>query len=374
MKVWPVILCLYLALTVSACVSRILPKSEEIVVPRDATPVSYAHCYATPEAFYTVGGIRVKDDLTASAAKGFSFDLKHNAWKPWLEKDEFNDFGFITTAKIGGDIYVLNSDRMKPLANELRVYHSDTDLWEKLSVSDRIKARTGPSLTAVGEELVLFGGKTTDHNNNWGIYNTKTRQWRVFANYDGEISSHIALTLRSKVLIWGGFEKGKRSKNGFILDPSNGDVKALANMPFLDERANAKVVTTDEKLWIIGGMSDQGPKTDGAYYDDVFKNWKPIPSLPHPDRKDFEITLIPDRGILLWGGRNSQGAYVQTAYLLDLDTLLWSEVVLPNAPSPRIAHCLGTMGERVYIYGGIAAQPGEEKLWLIPFRDIRVVN
>lgn len=363
--------CLSFILLVLSCVSRAPVIHEEISVPHMATPVSYAHCYVTPDAFYTVGGILIKEDLSPSSPQGFTFDLKQNTWQPWAGKDELKELGTISTAKIGQDIYVFSSHLSKPAANELRVFHSDKNTWERLTVSDRIKARSASTLTAVDENLIVFGGKTADHSSNWAIYNTRSRQWKVYANYSAELSSHIALSFGTKLLIWGGFEKGKRTKNGYIVDPSNGDVKALAYMPFLNERANAKAVATEEKLWIIGGMSDQGPKTDGAFYDDSFKSWKQIPPLPYPDRKDFELALIPDRGVLLWGGRDSKNAYVKTAYLLDFDTRLWSEVILPNAPSPRIAHCLGTIGERVYIYGGIGAEPGPEKLWMIPFDDIK---
>ncbi len=366
----------FLILPLLAHVSCLSPpeerKGQGIPVPDSYGPTSYPHCFAYGNHIHLLGGYHANEQLSTFNSGGITYSLATKTWKSWTVAEGPNPKNYFAGAIVKDDIYVFGGKEPRAIdTRDLFVYHSDKDRWERLPVSDRLKPRSSASLIAIDPWLIVFGGRSSEHKNNWGVLNLETRSWKVYANNTAERSSHIAVRLGSKAMIWGGFEDQKRSKEGFLLDPANGDVKPLPPIPFLNARANAKAVSEGEKAWIIGGVSDQGPQTDGAYYDHAYKAWAYIPALPDTNRKDFEITMLKDKGILLWGGRTIQGDAVTKAYLLELDHRRWKEVVLPSTPSPRIAHCMGSTEEDLYIFGGLTNIPGQGQrlsgeLWLMP--------
>lgn len=367
----PVVLTLLL--TASACVtSRDATEPRLTRTPESYGPVSFAHCFTFGNTVHLLGGYRVNEAMSMFNSSGISYSIDAKSWRLWPMADgppPKNNFAAVQGMQ---GIYLFGGQEQGVAGTrDFFVYRPDVGKWEPAPRSDRLRPRSSPSLTASGEWLTLFGGKTADHHNNWGVYNERSRSWKVYGNYTADRTSHIAVSLGRRVLVWGGFEDQKRTKEGVILDPANGDVKVLASMPFLEARANAKAVSEGEKVWIIGGVGDKGSRTDGAAYDDAYQSWQYIPPLPEPDRKDFAITLIPEVGILLWGGRDARGRVVTKNYLLNLETRTWREAVLPAQPAMRIAHCLGTTTDDIYIFGGLTDVPGQgqslsDELWLLP--------
>lgn len=363
-----------------ATVSK-LAVNEPVHAPLVIGGLTYPHCFESEGQFHILGGFRASEDLSPMNSMGATYDWTSKAWAAWPSAKGPPPKSNFATAMIGKDVYVFaGSDAKKPFSRDFYVYHTDRKFWEKIPTTDRIKERINPTLTVLGEYIVAFGGKTADHSSNWATYNTFTKQWKVYSDYAAERSSHVALNFGNKIFIWGGFVDGKRVKDGFVIDPERGELKPLlTGMTYLEERANAKAVTDGSTIFIMGGTNDMEHRTDGAFYDNLNGSWGYIPSLPDRDRKDFEITLIPNEGIFLYGGRNSTGAIVETNYLLNFTSMKWTEVKFVIAPSPagRMAQCqkLSFDKKSMHIFGGLTQANGEgmkssDELWSIPLELI----
>jgi N-acetylneuraminic acid mutarotase len=371
-----------LLLTGWSC-ATVAPEAVDMPVhaPSAIGGLTYPHCFETEGQFHILGGFRASEDLSPLNSLGASYDWQTKAWATWPSENGPPPKSNFASTTLGKDVYVFaGTETKKPFSRDSYVYHTDRKFWEKIATTDRIKERVNPTLTVLGEYIVAFGGKTSDHVSNWATYNTLTKQWKVYGDYAAERSSHVALTFGNKIFIWGGFVDGKRVKDGFVIDPERGELKPLlTGMTYLEERANAKAVTDGTTIFIIGGTNDMESRTDGAFYDNSNGSWGYIPSLPDRDRKDFEITLIPNEGILLFGGRNASGAIVESSYLLNFSSMKWVEVKFNISPSPtgRMAHCqrLAADKKSLHIFGGLTHQSGEgmkssDELWSIPLERI----
>ncbi|MBC7658197.1 MAG: hypothetical protein H7249_00660 [Chitinophagaceae bacterium] len=368
---------LLILIVATACVSSGGHTGSEVLsAPDEFGTVTYSHCFTSGHMFHALGGITPHEDLSPLNSKGVSYNLDQKIWDVWPTRNGPAPKGNFSAAQIGLNIYVFGGEeKSRRTSNDLFVFDSFKQEWTRIGQNAKIIGRRSASLTAVGGSLVLFGGQTEDHQNNWGKFDTSTQKWTAFDSFTKERISNIAVAVDSKVFIWGGFEGKIRSDEGLLLFPLTGAIETIPKSPLLDARANAKAVGDGTRVYILGGMGNDGPKFDGAVYDVRDKTWTKIPAFTHT-RKAFEMTLIPDKGLLVWGGREVDNTFQSAAFLLDQKTLIWRTVEIPNAPRGRLAHCLGTIDGRLYVFGGLSGDKTggnletSDELTLIPFGKI----
>ena len=117
-------------------------------------------------------------------------------------------------------------------------------------------------------------------------------------------------------------------------------------------------------LYRVGGFAARNDKgedqdlwseTDAACFEMESGEWVPLPPLPSP-RSSHDAVVLDNRvyvvgGWALQGGKNSE--WHTTALVLDLSapSPVWQE--LPAPPFRRRALAMGTLGEIVYVIGGM---------------------
>jgi len=81
--------------------------------------------------------------------------------------------------------------------------------------------------------------------------------------------------------------------------------------------------------------------------------------------------------MLIFGGTNNEGAFLNEVFTLNLETLEWGRVISApgsTVPNGRYAHCASMIGTSMYIFGGITAEGNsadlarfnfDSKLWTI---------
>ncbi|MCL6519490.1 MAG: hypothetical protein K6T99_06620 [Armatimonadetes bacterium] len=122
----------------------------------------------------------------------------------------------------------------------------------------------------------------------------------------------------------------------------------------------------NEQLLIAGGSNESGA------YANCFRlvkergkfQWKQLPSLPKP-LAGASAAVIENRFYVFGGASsmNEEGIRTACPTLLELrfDNHMvpenrWREIILPNAPSPRIGAAVASCGKQLFVFGGYGVQ------------------
>lgn len=243
--------------------------------------------------------------------------------------------------------------------NELHVLGlEEKGEWKRLGSGPR---RTGTALVAHGGKLYRIGGfeARNDRGEKWelhsmadaAVYDPAQNAWRDLPALPLGRSSHDAAVLGNKIYVVGGWElsgegDGKWHNALLSLDLAAKEPKweKVAETPFF--RRALAAAAFDGKLYVIGGMDDNGTMTTEVdIYDPAQNSWSKGPALPGQARDGF--------GVSAFG--TSQGLLASTAsggvYQLKKDASQWEQVA--QLTYPRYFHrLLATDAGEVYIVGG----------------------
>ncbi len=103
----------------------------------------------------------------------------------------------------------------------------------------------------------------------------------------------------------------------------------------------------DERIWVVGGLTDAGASAEVAVYDPAADRWAGGPAIPEPRHH----TAAAGDGERLWvvGGYTNDRAPTDTVWTLEKDA--WTPG--PALPEPRAAGALAWDGERLVYAGGV---------------------
>ncbi|KAI0267199.1 hypothetical protein BGY98DRAFT_1102241 [Russula aff. rugulosa BPL654] len=252
----------------------------------------------------------------------------------------------------------------------------------------------------IGTTLLICGGDTR-HNGvapnaplyllNLGTSDplmSKSREWsRVVVNGPGPGSrrSHTTTVVGSKLIVFGGVSSGKTTNDMWALDlnclksqplwesyePTPGNEKPLP-------RWSHVLVTTEDRIIIFGGFSDEHYYNDTWSFDISTRKWTELQctgSIPSP-RGGHTAVLVDDVMYVFGGSSWDQGIIVEDdLYALHLSTQRWFK--FPNqgtSPCKRAGHTMASDGTRVFVLGGYSSNPRENEVSLIHVFDTKDIK
>lgn len=141
-------------------------------------------------------------------------------------------------------------------------------------------------------------------------------------------------------------------------------------------RGRHATASDGERMVIHGGRFRDG--TSGTYdvLDDTWvldfatDTWTKLDAPGGPSPRSNHAAALVGRKLYVYGGNASDDGLAFTplgdTWVLDLDTLAWTELDTTNAPPDRLFHAAATDGELLYVYAG-----GDENAFTGPFfRDL----
>ncbi|RIB15168.1 hypothetical protein C2G38_1600135 [Gigaspora rosea] len=155
----------------------------------------------------------------------------------------------------------------------------------------------------------------------------------------------------------------------FTIDaPPYMDISSTSQMPFGSEKGTTVKGNNDLRIFLVGGVQ-QNIQT--LAYDVKTQVWGTsgpgTTGPPLPNRRST-ATIIDQNGVIyIFGGRVEidTGSNVFTCFndmfTFNIDSLVWTNLSLPNSPSPR-SHCSATLmpdGKIIYIGGVNQSIPGQ---------------
>jgi hypothetical protein len=342
------------------------PKWTFIPTPQDVGSLAHSHCGGSGGLFLAFGGIKEGEESPLNASL-IVYDSLQNLWLNTDAKDSPPARNFASFALMDQKVYVYGGETAgRDASADAYVYDPSEGSWSSLPVPAELVPRKQATLTRVGSELVIHGGKGKYPITNWARYRPGAARWQVHSYPKGRAArvGHIALGLdESRIFIFGGFEDEERRGDGFIFDVKSQTVK---NVPALTPRSNAKALLLGDSILVWGGAGTGGPITDGALLDLNTLQWTPLPSIPDARFQKLqgaEVIALDKGSFLLFGGRFGGDAFNDQLWSFDIERSQWSLLRTNEGPQGRIAHCFVNLEPRKYaVFGGIGYRKGTQSL------------
>jgi hypothetical protein len=337
-----------------------------IPAPKNIGSLAHSHCGGSGGLFMAFGGIKEGQDSPLNASM-IVYDSLQNLWQEADTKDGPAARNFASFALMDQKAYVFGGETAQKTASiDAYVYDPSEGSWSSLPVPESVAPRKQATLTRVGSELVIFGGKGNDAITNWARYRPGAARWQLHSYPEGMAArvGHIALGLdESRLLIWGGFEGKERRGDGYIIDLKSQSMKPL---PASTPRANARTLLLGDHVLVWGGAGPDGPVPNGVLLNVNSRQWTALPSIPDirfQSLQGAEVVAQGNSGFLLFGGRFGSDAFNDQLWSYDIERSQWSLLRTDEYPPGRVAHCFVNLEPRKYaVFGGLGYQTGTQSL------------
>lgn len=333
---------------------------ERIETPPDLGALAHAYCAAVEGVFWVWGGLRDDSEDIWNTTLGLYSDDK---WEILDLKDgppaRLDAALLATDQKI---FVVAGRDQEGKSLSDAYHFKLDSRRWQKIE-TEGLPPRRRPSLTQIGRQLVLYGGRVDGKmETGLSLLSLDTLRWSVLPLQKAIPSrvAHAAVGINGQLLIWGGLEGQEKRGDGYLIDLSSGKVEKIPETNVLSARTRLGAFVQGEEVIIWGGASIDQSESQGAIFHTKSRQWRALASSPPSDLTGLHYTAnvgLSGSGFLQFGGRWIDDRYPQKVYLHDGSS--WSESSYPQNPPGRIGHCLlWQEPDRVLLFGGLGPDEG----------------
>ena len=233
--------------------------------------------------------------------------------------------------------------------DELIIFDSTLREWSKETAKGACwpGQRSGATMTAVNRNLYLFGGlsQLTGWLNDMFVYNTETKEWKEVDVPDAPSPRDkvASVAVGDKIYLFGGFGPATDPEaNPDNIVPDDDDDDEYEDIDELQDVRNcqdAANFTWSNQLYI---------------FDTTNWKWSLIDivgdAVPSP-RAAHTLTHIKEK-LFVFGGRDAQSRR-NDLWKFDLNKTRWEECKCAGyPPQPRSFHAASSAGSRLFVYGG----------------------
>lgn len=237
--------------------------------------------------------------------------------------------------------------------------------WEVMTPTNTCTNRHENTMTAVGNKLVLLGGRGIKPTE---IYDIKTQTWTKSVETPIEIHHLQAVTYDGEVYVMmamtGKYPHETPIPNIYIYNLEKGEWRVSPEIPKDRLRGSAGCVVYKNKIYTVCGILDGHWDGHVAWldeYDPKTNTWVKLADAPH--LRDHISVAVVNNKIYVAGGRRSTARINQVLNLTeaavdvyDLKQKTWQ--TLPNAlnlPTQRAGNSSVTFGDKLLVIGGESA-------------------
>ena len=163
-----------------------------------------------------------------------------------------------------------------------------------------------------------------------------------------------AVAMDKRVFIWGGLDdQGNALADGGIYDPQFDSWKVLPKVPGSPSaRITASAVWTGTVVVVFGGTDSaaQNVYRDGGIYDPVANAWSVLPAPMTISRRNAPLAYWDGTRAVFWGGTALNGAAVPGVDRFDLSA--WTTAAGGGDPGALLYPAFGVAGPVMYLQGG----------------------
>ncbi|KAL1523615.1 hypothetical protein AB1Y20_010154 [Prymnesium parvum] len=252
---------------------------------------------------------------------------------------------------------------------------SSDDAWRIVHPQGiRPEQRLSATLTAVGHELLMFGGRQGDAtfmDDTW-VFDTKGNSWscvsasgaltpRMRFNKPSPRWAHSAVRFGERVLFFGGSSPGHCfcDLHWFDMRTRQWSLQLPANlMP--PERSGHCACAVKDSMFIFGGNTTKASFNDLWEYVVPTFEWIPLKAEGQAPsgRVGHTITAVGSRLLVLGGRDYTTNSFDSSMYSFNVRTRMWIQVPLDSSadvkvPPVRTGHCTTVYGGQLFMFGGL---------------------
>jgi N-acetylneuraminic acid mutarotase len=220
------------------------------------------------------------------------------------------------------------------------------------------------------KQLIIFGGKTSQHDISRKIYSLdlETGFWtkKEFLGNKKKVKSraaHTSILIQNKMIVFGGYE-GLNTDNVDLNDlfVVNVDDFSFYSLPLQNEpspRCFHSCIPWKDDFIIFGGKSCFEGKD--VWFNDIhicdFKLWRELkPIGKFPIERAGHCSHLLDHQMMIFGGESSEGNSLNDCWFYDLKLNHWKEIILSFDITPRYGFSSVLKNETLYIFGGLRSK------------------
>lgn len=246
--------------------------------------------------------------------------------------------------------------------------HSLAELFEAIFedfCSNEVAAQSKCRIYLPKESLILIGGDHTTEDmssrsishelwfgnslrNHMGI--KKAMEWRKLGEIpDGSRYRHEVAVIEGQLYLFGGkryYGTNDTLSSVYRFDPCRNSWEALADMH--QKRYSFSVVVLDGKIYAIGGHCDPDYIESVERYCPIANAWRFTCPLDLP--LSAHVAKVLHGQIFVCGGLSSNYQCLASMFRYHPET---GSTYLANMAKPRAHHCMETLGDYLYVAGGI---------------------
>ncbi len=234
--------------------------------------------------------------------------------------------------------------------------------WEIIQPVNTCTKRSENTLAAVGDKLVLFGGRNVKATE---VYDINTKTWTKVADAPLEIHHLQAVTYHNEVYVMGAltgqYPHETPIPNIYIFNIEKGEWRKGPEIPTDRLRGSAGCVVYKNKIYLVCGIQDGHWDGHVAWLDEYNpqnNTWRKLADAPHV-RDHVSVAVIKDK-LYLAGGRRSTAKINKVLELTEpavdvYDFKQNSWKTLPenlNLPTQRAGNSAVALGNKLLIIGG----------------------
>ncbi|WOK07151.1 galactose oxidase [Imperialibacter roseus] len=234
--------------------------------------------------------------------------------------------------------------------------------WQKVTPTNQCTNRHENSLTAIGNKLVLVGGRGVKPVESFDI---KTNTWTKHVETPLEMSHFQAINYKGEMWVIGAFTGGYPHEvpipDVYIFNIEKNEWRKGPSIPEDRRRGAAGAFVYKNKIYIICGETDGHWDGTNAWFDEYdpkTDRWRRLADAPHI-RDHVGASVVGDK-LYLAGGRRSTAKIQQVLNLTepavdvyDFRTGKWSTLSeAQNLPTKRAGASSVVLGKKVLIMGG----------------------
>lgn len=247
------------------------------------------------------------------------------------------------------------------------------DVWTPTPIPPKAAGGSRTEHTAVwtGKEMIVWGGAWGSNTvGRGGVYDPVSNTWRptstenLPSTYLGGHTAVWAGEPVNRMLVYGG-SFPPLGRDGGMYDPEtdrwtkieiDGDRRAKPPIPVPPNvpsfRLNHSAVWTGEEMIVWGGHClDTCYRTDGAAFNPLTQQWRPIKTPPFLAGRAYHSAFWTGTKMLVWGGRSGGRPY-NDGGLYDPKSDEWTPVTMEGVPSLRTNHGAVWTGREMIVWGG----------------------
>jgi len=227
--------------------------------------------------------------------------------------------------------------------------------WNPLPSEGAPSARRLHAMVWTGKEVLVWGGIVDGAGNSTGdgaAYDPATDRWRPISTTSAPSArhSHQAVWTGTRMLVWGGFEKGGYAKAGGAYDPATDTWSAIPEAP-IGGRTRQVSLWAGTSMLVWGGLDGAGALADGATYNLATGAWQKLPA-GGPKGRASHVGVWTGAEVLVWGGTDTLDWFADGQHL-DVAGNAWaSPTTSAGAPSLRESATGIWTGREMLVWGG----------------------